>query len=469
MATISSPGIGSGLDVSSIITQLMAIERQPIKQLETAESKLQGQISEVGKIKGALSKFRDLSSRLAATDFWRQSAGTSSNTAVGVTTGSAALPGSYSVEVQGLASAQSISTGLFASSAATLNAGTLRIEAGTWNATKTSLAPNAALPAVNITIEATDTLASVRDKINAAGAGVTASILNDAGGARLMMRSSSTGAANGFRTTVTGGGALGGLAYDPSAGINSLNPVQDAANARATINGVPVSSASNTLADVLDGVTLNLTAPTASAVTVSVVNDTAAMKKTMEEFATAYSELSSLIATTTKYDAASKKAGPLQGDSSITSLQSRLRSMMGATTGASTSFIRLSDAGFEMQQDGSLKVNSTRLDNALANLPQLRLMFANSSATDPTLDGFAKRFRTVANDALGVDGLLSTRTDGLNERLQRNQKDQERMEQRLAQTQKRLEKQYSTLDTQLGSLNGLSSFVTQQVALWTKR
>jgi flagellar hook-associated protein 2 len=468
MATISSPGIGSGLDVSSIITQLMAIERQPIKQLETAETKLQSQISEMGKIKSALSKFRDLSTRLGATDFWRQSTGSSTSTAVGVTTGSGAMPGSYSVEVQGLASAQSISTGVFASSTTALNAGTLRIEMGTWNAGKTLLAPNATLPAVDITIEATDTLASVRDKINAAGGGVTASILNDAGGARLLMRSTSTGEANGFRTTVTGGGALDGLAYDPSAGINSPNPVQDAANAAATINGVPVSSATNSMANVLDGVSLNLTAETVSPVIVSVVNDTAAMKKTMEEFATAYSDLARQIAADTRYDAASKKAGLLQGDSAITGLQSRLRSMIGATSGASTAFPRLSDAGFELQQDGTLKVNSSRLDNALANLPQLRLMFANSSTTDPTMDGFAKRFRTVAGDALGTDGVLTTRTDGLNERLTRNQKNQDRLEERLVQTQKRLERQYTQLDTQLGTLNGLSSFVTQQVAQWSK-
>ena len=189
------------------------------------------------------------------------------------------------------------------------------------------------------------------------------------------------------------------------------------------------------MANVLDGVSLNLTAETVSPVIVSVVNDTAAMKTTMEEFATAYSDLSRLITAGTKYDAASKKGGVLQGDSAVTGLQSRLRSMIGSTSGASTAFTRLSDAGFELQQDGSLKVNSSRLDNALANLPQLRLMFANSSTTDPNLDGFAKRFRTVASDALGTDGVLSTRTDGLNERLTRNQKNQDRLEERLVQTQ----------------------------------
>jgi flagellar hook-associated protein 2 len=468
MATISSPGIGSGLDVNSIITQLMAIERQPLDKLTSDASAIQTQISEVGKVTSAISKFRDLASKLASTTFWRQSTGTSGSTAVGITTGAAAAPGSYSVEVQGLASAQSISTGLFASSAATLNAGTLRLETGTWNAGKTSLAPNAAQPAVDIAIEATDTLASVRDKINAAGAGVTASILNDAGGARLLMRSTATGEANGFRSTVTGGGTLAGLAYDPSAGITSPNPVQDAANARATINGVPVTSATNSLTDVLDGVSLSVTAQTTGPVTVTVANDTAAMKKTMQDFASAYSDLAKLIATDTKYDATAKKGGPLQGDSAIVGLQSRLRAMLGASSGASTAFARLSDAGFELQRDGSLSVNSTKLDNALANLPQLQRLFANSSLTDPTQDGFAKRFRVVADDVLGIDGSLTARSDGLNSKLQRNKKSQDQMNDRLTQTQARLTAQYTALDAKLGTLNGLSTYVTQQIAQWNK-
>jgi flagellar hook-associated protein 2 len=216
-------------------------------------------------------------------------------------------------------------------------------------------------------------------------------------------------------------------------------------------------------------VTLTLNAETpAGAVNVTVAPDNAALKKTLTDFASAYTELARLIAADTKYDATTKKAGPLQGDSAIVGLQTQLRSMIGASSGASSAFARLSDVGFEMQQDGSLTVNTTKLDKAIANLPELRALFSNSSLTDPSLDGFGKRFRVVASDILGIDGSLTSRTDGLNEKLKRNQKQQDRMEERLAATQKRLEKQYSTLDTKLGALNGLSTYVTQQITLWNK-
>jgi flagellar hook-associated protein 2 len=469
MATISSPGIGSGLDVSSIITQLMAIERKPLDNLETAETKIQSQISEVGKIKSALSKFRDLAVKLASTSFWNQTTGTASNSAVSVTTGTGATAASYKVEVQTLAYAQSIASPTFASSSTTLSAGTLHIEMGTWGAGQTTFTADADSTAVDITVEATDTLASLRDKINASGAGVTATILTDASGARLVMRSNETGAENAFRTSVTPtGGTLDGFAFDPSSSVTGATLAQEGTDATALINDLPVRSASNTMNDVVDGVTLTFNNITVDPMTVTVAADSASMKKTLQDFASAYSELAKLIATDTKYDSTTKTAGALQGDSAIVGLQTRLRSMMGASSSASSVFARLSDIGFEMQQDGSLTANSTKLDKALANLSELRLAFANSSLTDPSLDGFAKRFRTITDDVLGIDGSLTSRADALADKLERNQDQQDRMEERLAQTQARIEKQYSMLDAKLGTLNSLSSFVTQQVALWSK-
>lgn len=455
MATISSPGIGSGLDVNSIITQLMAIEQQPLKKLQSAETTIQTQISEVGKIKSALSKFRDVAAKLASSDFWKQTTGTSSSSAVGVTTSSTASPAQFDVEVSSLAKAQAIAAPAVASSSTTLGAGTLSIQRSGGGT------------AVDVTIEATDTLAGIRDKINAAGAGVTASILTDASGARLMMRATASGTDNAFSTTVSGTG-LDGLTFNAATQTGGATLAQPAANLAATVNNLPVSSASNTLTDVLDGVTLTMSAETVGPVTINVAADNDALTKTLNDFASAYSDLSKLIVTDTKYDAASKKAGTLQGDSSIVGLQNRLRSMIGASSGASSAYARLSDVGFEMQQDGSLTVNSSKLDKAIANLPQLKALFSNSSLTDANLDGFGKRFRVMASDVLGIDGALTSRSTGLTDKLTRNQKSQDAMEARLAQTQKRLEAQYSALDAKLGSLNGLSSYVTAQVAQWNK-
>jgi flagellar hook-associated protein 2 len=469
MATISSPGIGSGLDVNSIITQLMAIEKQPLTKLQTAASTIQTQISEVGKLKSSLSTFRDLATKIVSTDFWKQSKGSASTAEVGITTGVNATPGDYSVEVTSLAATQSIATGFFASSSAALSAGTLHIELGRYGTGQTTFTPKTGVTALDVAVDTGDTLASTRDKINAAGAGVTASILTDANGARLLLRSNASGEENAFRTSVTpGGGALAALAFDPSSGVNAGAQTQAAANAAATINGLAVSSASNTLADVMDGVTLTLKAQTAAPVTVSVTNDTDAMKETLQKFASAYSDLAKLIATDTRYDATTKKAGPLQADSAVIGLQNRLRGLIGASSTVSSAFPRLSDAGFELQRDGTLTVNDTRLNNALANLGQLKLAFSNSTPGDASLDGFARKLRTAADDLLGIDGALTNRTDGLNQKLDRNKDSQDRLQTRLAQTQKRLEAQYTALDAKLGALNGINAYVTQQVTAWNK-
>jgi flagellar hook-associated protein 2 len=480
MATISSPGIGSGLDVNSIITQLVAIERQPVAALQTKATKIETQISEFGKQKSALSTLRDAALKLTATDFWGQTVGSSSNpAAVGVTTTSSAATGIYSVAVQSLAATQSLASGVYASSASTLGAGTLRIELGAWNTGQTSFTPKAGSTTIDIAVEATDTLAQIRDKINGAGAGVQAMVFTDAGGSRLMLRSAATGAENAFRTSVSAtgtfpplGGAVTGLAalnYDPSTPAStSMSRTQTAANAAATFNGLAVSSTSNTLANLVDGVTLTLGAVTTAPVDVSVVQDSASMKKSLQAFADAYNAVATLINTQTKYNAATKTGGPLQGDSAAVGLQRQLRSLAGTGAGASSTFARLADVGLGTDASGQMIVSSSKLDNALANPVELKKLLANTDLLVPANNGLARQFRTLADSMLSTDGSLTTRSDGLRQRLDQNKTQQERLNDRIAMTEKRLRAQYTALDTQLGKLNGLSSYVTQQIAQFNK-
>ncbi|OYY61288.1 MAG: hypothetical protein B7Y51_10460 [Burkholderiales bacterium 28-67-8] len=470
MASISSAGIGSGLDVKSIITQLMAIEQQPKDQLVTAATKIQTQISEVGKVTSALSTLRDLSSKLSSNTFWNQTTASSSGTAVSVTSSSSALTANYSVEVQQLASSQSLMAGqTFTSSTAAVGTGTLNIEMGTWGTGQTTFAAASVPSSAAITVDSTDTVESLRDKINAAGIGVSASILTDSTGARLVVRSTSSGAANAFRVTTSG--ATGGVAtmgYDPSASVTGATQTKVAADAKATIDGVSVTASSNTFANVMDGVSLTANAVTTAATTVTVSHDTASIKTTLQSFATAYSALNSLISTDTKYDATTKKAGPLQGDSTIVEVQTRMRTLLGATSTASSAFARMSDAGFELQRDGSLTLNSTKVDNALANISQIKALFVDNTSTSTSGEGFGKQFYDTTYGMLTVGGSINARSTALSDKLLRNQKSQDAMDARLAQTQKMLEAQYGALDTRMASLTGLSSYVTQQVTQWNK-
>ncbi len=456
--TISSAGIGSGLDVSSIVTQLMAIEQRPLTTLQTKASAIKTTVSEYGKVKSALSTLNDAAVKLASASTWAQTIASSSSATTVTASTNGATPGTYSVEVQKLASVQTIASSTFANASALPGAGTFRIELGTWGAGQTSFAPTSGATAVDITIGATDTLTDVRDKINASGSGVTAMIMTDASGSRLLMRSNTTGEASGFRTS-----GVASLAFDPSAGASAMTQTQAAANAAATVNGLAVSSASNTMANIVDGLTLNLTGLTTAPTTITVANDTESLKKSMTEFATAYTAVMALIAKDTKYDAATKTSGALVGDSAITNLQRQLRTMAGSTSSASSTFGFLSNAGFELQRDGSMTVNDAKLTNALGNLPELKKMFSASHATDTTQDGFAKRFRVATDAILGVDGTLTTRTAGLQSALTRNQRDQDNLLNRLAATEKRMRAQYTALDATMAQLNSTSQYMTQQI------
>jgi flagellar hook-associated protein 2 len=474
MATISSPGVGSGLDVNSIVTQLVAIERQPIVQLQSQASSLQTKLSAFGKLQSNLSALRDAASALTRASTWTQTTGTSSDSAaVSVTTDANNLPGSYAVEVISLARAQSNTSKTYAAATDLVGEGTIHIELGTWSSNGTAFTPKTGTAAIDISVgPPAKSLAEVRDMINSANAGITATVLTDATGARLVFRSTATGAENGFKVSVTDTdgnnvdtSGLSALAYDPSVGVVTMGQALAAANASALINSVPISSTSNTLSNVVDGMTLTLKKETTSEVTVSTAPDQEAIKKKIEAFVNAYNDLNKELAAQTRYDAATKTGGSLQGDSAAVSLRAQLRATLRGNSSASTMFTRLADIGFDVKQDGSITLDNGKLDNALANLGELKKLFSTSDTLVPANNGFATLFRQQADQAIGVEGSIASRSDGLRERITRNEKRQAELEVRVAQTEARLRKQYTALDAQMGQLQSLSSYVTQQMSI----
>jgi flagellar hook-associated protein 2 len=475
MANISSPGVGSGLDVNSIVTQLVAIERQPIVQLQTQASSLQTKLSAFGKLQSDLSALRDAASALTSPSTWNQTTGTSSDAAsVSVTTDATNLPGNYSVQVTQLAQAQSNISKTYTAATDLVGEGTIHIELGAWGAGN-SFTTNPNATPIDITVgPPAKSLAEVRDMVNAANAGITAAVLTDASGARLVFRSATTGAINGFKLTVTDTdgnnvdtSGLSALAYDPSVGVVTMAQALAAANASALINGAPVSSTTNTLTNVVDGMTLQLQRETTAPVQITTAADKDAIRKKVEAFVSAYNDLNGELATQTKYDATTKTAGTLQGDSAAVSLRASLRNTLRGTSGASTIFTSLADIGFDVQQDGSIKLDSNKLGNALSNLSELKKMFSNSDTLVPTNNGFATLFRTQADQALGIDGSIASRSEGLRNSISRNEQRQADLEARVAQTEARLRRQYTALDTQMGQLQSLSTYVTQQMAVLT--
>jgi flagellar hook-associated protein 2 len=474
MATITSLGVGSGLDVESIVTQLMAIERRPVTQLQKEATSLQTRLSTYGKLQSSLAALRDAAAALARAQTWQATTGTSSDAArVAVATGATTRPGTVQVEVQRLASVQSNATAVYPSADSIVGEGTLRIELGSWGPDQASFTPKPGATPIDISVgPPAESLAQLRDKINASSSGVVASVLTDASGARLVLRSAETGEMNGFRVGVSdadGNGfdgiGLSALAFDPSAGILTMAQALAAANAAATVNGLAVSSASNTLSDLVDGMTLTLGATTTAPVTVKAEPDAAAMRKAIDGFVTAYNALNSLIVEQTKYDPAAKASATLQGDGAAISIRAQMRSLIGATSEASAMFARLADVGFDVQRDGSIRIDESKLANGLANLDEMRKLFANPDAGVPANGGVALRLRALADQFLGIDGSLSSRQEGLRRRIDLNQDRQDALNDRIAMTEKRLRAQYTALDKQMATLSGLSGYLTQQINL----
>jgi flagellar hook-associated protein 2 len=455
----------------------VAVESRPIAQLQTAATKLNTQVSALGKMQSLMAALQDAANTLTSNALWTRSVATSSNEAVvGTVGGSNAAAGNYGVTVQGLAAPQTLASGsIFGAPTDVVGGGTLTIELGSWDDPPSTFTARSGAAAVSITVTAEDTLQTLRDKVNAAGAGVGASIVTDASGSRLALRSSASGVENGFRVTVadddgngTDTAGLSRLAFDPAAGANGMIYSQKATNAQATINGIAVTTTSNDLGGVIDGLTLRLRQRSDEAVDVNVASDREAVKDAIKKFADAFNELARYIAEQTKYDPASKVGGPLQGDSAVGGLLGRLRGLVNGTTGASTVFTRLSDIGLQMQRDGTLKLDGAKVDSAVANLAELKKALSTSDADVPGNNGLARQFASLATQVLGVDGALTTRTDGLRTLISKNQEQQQRYEDRVERYRERLVAQFSAMDANLSRLNALQSYVTQQLAALQK-
>lgn len=471
-ATISSLGVGSGLDAEGIVTKLVALERQPITQLKAEVTKLQTKISAYGKIQSAVSTLKDAAQKLTSPDIWQStSAKSADSTAVSFATTTGAATGNYNVTVSTLAASQSVvSNKVFGAATDLVGAGTLTIDMGTWaSGTFTGKSGNTPL---SVTVEATDSLEIVRDKINALGSGVSASIVNDANGARLVMTSKETGVANGFRIQVTNdqdanntdGLGLSALAYDPKNGANGTTLNQAPSDAQATINGIAVRSSSNTFSNVLSGISFTVGKVTTGPISVSVGQDTTSIATAITDFANAFTSLTNLLKTNTKYDEGTKTGGTLQGDSMAVGTLNQFRALLGSSTSGSTVFTTLSSIGLESKGGGAMTVNTTKLNDALNNLTEVKKLFANTDAVDPSKNGFATRISTLASNLLGTDGVFTTKTTGLNNSVKLNEKRQEQMDAKAALYEKRLRAQYTALDKAMASISTQGNYVSQMIS-----
>lgn len=465
---ISSPGLGSGLDVNGIVGQLMAIEQRPLLILTNKEATQQAQISAYGSLKGALSSFQSSVKTLTNLSiFTGVKANVSDSTIVTANASTSAAVGSHQIEVQNLAQAQKIKSESFATTSTAIGSGTLTIEFGTYNGDGT-FTSNPTKTSKTITIESDQTdLASIRDSINEADVGITASIVNDGSGNRLVIASNNTGTDNALKITVSdddgnnlNNAGLSKLAYDATTG-GTANMTQTVAaqNATMVIDGITISKSSNTITDALEGVTFNLLkAAPGTTTSLSISQDTSKIQTAVSAFVGAYNELAKTISDISRYDTANKQASVLTGDATVRTVESQIRGVLNSfLPGAPSSLNSLSQIGVNFQKDGTLQLDNAKLTSVINDPDKdLGALFATN--------GFAVKLDKLVDGMLKSNGLIDGRLDGINDTIKDIGKQRESLSRRLEDVEKRYRAQFTALDTMIASMTQTSTFLQQQLS-----
>lgn len=551
---ITASGISSGLDVNSIVSQLVAAESGQLSILASKKSALQSKISAFGTLKGALANFQTTLTNLSsASKFNVQSSKVGDTGVFSATANGKATNGDYAVRVDQLAQTQKLATAGFASKSDSLGSGTLTITLGSYDSDSNSFTPNAAKTPVTITIPpGSDSLEKVRDAINGANAGISASIVNDgsANGNRLVITSKDSGTANSIRITVADddgdaldNNGLSRLAFDPTqaggAGKN-LTQMQAAKDALLNIDGIDIVKSGNNISDAIEGVTLNLLKTSdGSSTSLNIATDTAAIEASVAAFVKAYNDLNTTIGNLTRYNETTQKGSVLTGDGTARNIASKIKSTLTSSINTGGALSSLSQIGVGFKADGTLSLDTSKLQDKIAsNFEDIAKLFAvSATASDPQISfiggssktqagtyainisalgsdtsdaagtingiaasgtgttlkgavgsaaegliinvaggatgdrgtitysiGFAAQLNNLIADFLDEEGILTSKTDGLNGSISRLEKERENQEARLVLIEKRYRAQFTALETLISSMNSTSTFLTQQLS-----
>lgn len=472
---ISSLGVGSGLDLSGLLTNLMQSEQQPLLALQQKEASYQARISAFGSLKSALSSlqttaqgFIPTTGQTAINKFATFKTSVADTTIALASASTGAVAGTYSLEVSALAQSHRLTSpdntnvaGKAALTAGLAAGGTLTINLGTLTGTSPALAFTAdTARTVTVTVAAGSTLETVRDAINAAATDgrISATIVNGTNGQQLVLSSTKTGTANVMKLA-----GIGGLDFDPvGSGSGNLSQAaasggQTASDAAFKLNGIAATSSSNTVTGVLDGVTLTLIKTnigTPTSLTVS-KDSTTSLTSAITSFIKAYNDAAKSMKDLGYYDAGTKKAGALQGDATLRGAQSQVRNFLQTSAGGTSTYQTLSDIGVSLEKDGTLKLDSSKLTKAVE---------ADYAGVTSLVSTVGSAFKSGLDGLVGTKGNIAAATDSANRLIKDLGKRQTVLLDRLTQVEARYRKQFSALDTLVASMNKTSSYLTQQLA-----
>lgn len=562
MATITALGTGSGLDLESIISKFMQVERQPLQTIATQKEAFQSKISAYGTVKSALTAFQSSASALSSASKFNAQKATSSDTSIltAKTDGSATV-GNFDITVSQLAKSQKIASNEFSSSNATIGTGTLTISFGTYipddgdsmTSGDNTFTANPDKTDLTITIDSSNnTLSGIRDAINTANGDVTATIINNGSGSQLVLTSKDSGESNTLKISVADDDGdntnllgLSQLAYDPTAATNSgknMSEIQVAKNALLTIDGIDIEKTSNTIDDAVDGLTLTLlkTTDTGESVSLGIESDMDTIKESIQKFVDAYNKLNTTFEDLTKYNEADKtKSGKLIGDATLRTISYQIKAVLTNSIG-SGDLTTLSDVGVSFDDSGNLALDSEKLSDAIENdFSDIATLFAaNATFTDSqikyvgsttatkegtyainitsigsssanfigTINGvgatgsdsglkgapgddsegleieisgsstgsrgtvtFTKGFAALLDEMIEGfldedEGILASKTDGLESSIETLDDKTERLEARMTVIEARYRAQYQRLDVLMSSMSNISTYLSQQLS-----
>lgn len=480
MASISSLGVGSNLDLASLLNQMQTVENQPLLALQKRQVGYTTKLSAYSQLQGLLSTFQTAADKLTDAKFFNTSkAASSAADVISASASATAAAGSYAVNVTQLAKAQSVVSAGVADPAAAIGGGAptkVTIDfgriTGTFNATTghydagAGFTVDADREAVELTIDSSNnTLAGIRDAINAkTGLGLTASIINDGSASRLVLTSATTGQKASVRIAVDGDAAVQALlAHDPT-GTQNLKETVSAGDAALTVNGIAVTSPTNSVAGAIQGVTLGLAKTGASTVTVEA--DTAAITAGVNDFVKAYNSLKGKIADLTRFNATTQSGAVLMGDGVARAIDTRVRAVLTkAQAGGAADPKTLSDIGIAFQKDGTLALDSAKFTKALAaGAAGVANLFGSADGKQ----GTAREISALVKEFTGTDGLIKGATDGMNTTLKELARDYEKMQDRIDARMAQYRTQFQQLDLLMNRMNNMSNYLNQQFSALNK-
>jgi len=451
---ISAIGVGSGLPLDQLLSDLEANERLPLQLIEDRQTVTESRISAYGVLKGAMEKLQSAGKALADIGTFNATKATVSGDALTVTSKGSAVAGDYVLEVEQLASHQMmVAQGQESRSAKIGEGGVIKVALGN---DKT----------FELDLDGRDTsLNGLMNAINKSDLGIKATLINDGdpdAPYRLMLTAKDSGTAGSVASiSVEGNQDLADLiSFDASDDAVGSLDVTAANDALLTINGVEITSGSNTIKDVIEGVTLTLEEITTEPARLKITQDNSIAEKAVQAFVDAYNSLQGTIKSMTAYDAEKERASVLTGDSVARSIQTSIRGILDVTLGGGANVASLSQLGITTNPaNGQLEFDSTKFSDAMIDNPNdVAELFSGDQ-------GVGKRIASVSDPILKRDGMIATATKGMQATLDQLGDQYEATEDRITATMDRYRQQFIQLDSMVAQMNSVSNYLTQQLSM----